>query len=114
METSPGAYLLRYTSRMHYRGALTEDNYSLSRNSFAIVTTRPGSNPNFFCSSFNGCEAPRQKSFSNQDCYVFRPPLKLIQTSWQEVLVGAPIDGAAAPTFVVLCHMRRDVHASHL
>src|SRR4051794_39448543 len=27
---------------------------------------------------------------------------------------GAPIDGAAAPTFVVLRHMRRDVHASYL
>src|SRR5881227_4170822 len=27
---------------------------------------------------------------------------------------GAPINGTAAPTFVVLRHMRRDVHASYL
>src|ERR1700750_3498514 len=27
---------------------------------------------------------------------------------------GAPISGAAAPTFVVLCHVGRDLHASYL
>src|SRR5437764_14724946 len=27
---------------------------------------------------------------------------------------SAPIDGAATPSFVILRHMRRDLHASHL